>query len=352
MTQADNTQIISSEKPTLILHIGGAKCGSSALQTFLSKNPKLKTFRNQDLEYWRVYPDEKDPNNYNFAPVLAGQGESAETGYINSDFPIFSQQCLHIVFERFIKENSSNSNKIFVFSNEGWSGDVQRAEASGCTCKDIDYRTVVYLSVRPQIQILIPAYLQWFLWTEKDTLEATQAFLKNMSDWSKQIQNSYKFGADEVVSVFTQNIVENFSESFEIDKESITAQLKRKVNASLPIEAVVLLLRNRKLRPGPHTGGIDFLIEKLIQDFEIPTTAVELRVPSEIIGEIDEYFADSNARLLGILPENQAKDFHKKYVETREKLLQNPGSTRISSEKLDYDFLEKLVVALLLGYKK
>jgi hypothetical protein len=351
MKQLDSLESFSSEMPTLILHIGGAKCGSSALQTFLSQNPNLKTIRNQEVEYWRVYPDIEDPNNFKFAPVLVGQSDSIDTGYLNSIFPIFSKQCIHSVFAKFMKENATDPNKVFVFSCEGWSGDCQRSELPECACENITYQTVVYLSVRPQIQILVPAFLQWILWTEVDTLENALNLLKNMSDWSKQIENSYKLGANEVVSVFTQDIVENFSQSFEIDKESINTPLKKKINSSLPNEAVVLLLRNRILRPGAHHGGIDFLLEKLIQDFEIPTTPVELTVPSEIVEEIDEFFTESNARLIGILPENQGRDFHKKYVEAREKMLQNPGGTRISSENLDYDFLEKLVVALLLRYK-
>jgi len=342
---------ISPEMPTLILHIGGAKCGSSALQTFLTQNPNLKTVRNQEIEYWRVFPDKEEPKNFKFAPVLVEQSNSNKTGYINSSFPIFSNKCLHGVFARFIEENSIDANKVFVFSHEGWSGECQLSEAPECTCENTNYRTVVYLSVRPQMQMLIPAYLQWILWSDKDTLADALNFLKKISDWSKQIHNSYKFGADEVISVFTQDIVESFSETFSLDKGSIINPLNRKINTSLPIEALVLLLRNRELRPGAHHGGIDFVLEKLIQKFEIPTNSVELIVPGEIVAAIDEFFTSSNAQLKDFLTENQVIDFNKKYVEAREKLLQNKGIRNISEEKLDYVFLEKLVVALLTVYE-
>jgi hypothetical protein len=43
-----------SSGPKLIMHIGGSKCGSSSLQTFLTRNPHLETLEGSQVYCWKV----------------------------------------------------------------------------------------------------------------------------------------------------------------------------------------------------------------------------------------------------------------------------------------------------------
>ena len=79
-----NNEIIYSELPTLLLHIGGAKCGSSSLQTFLTNNPRIDTLDSKTLEYWVIRPDLKHEGKFDFTHPTGSKIQTL-LPYVSSD---------------------------------------------------------------------------------------------------------------------------------------------------------------------------------------------------------------------------------------------------------------------------
>ena len=167
------------DEPTVILHIGGPKCGSSSLQTFLTANPLLETLQKIPVEYWKIQTLPDNPKVSIFTPV-PNSTKSRGHKYQVSDhlYPRLTSECLHEIFEKFILENSLNQNKVFVFSREGWGLGFQHLNLMSCKCKIKKFKIVVFQYVWPQIEILQSAYLQWTVWSENPTLDECARFLK------------------------------------------------------------------------------------------------------------------------------------------------------------------------------
>ena len=170
-------------------------------------------------------------------------------------------ECLHKIFEKVISDNSTNQNKIFIFSCESWAEEFQNSKLQICTCKIRKFRIIVFQYIRPQIDLLTSAYLQWTIWSENPTLEDCVRTLKRISDWESQVDNVLKSGADEVVVRYTDDIVQDFCDALSIEMISDKKHKIKRVNKSLPVEALTILLRNRELRKGVHDSSYDILIE-------------------------------------------------------------------------------------------
>ena len=338
----------STEESVVVLHIGGPKCGSSSLQTFLTQNPKMQTMSRQKIEYWAIRTNEQLKNQYLFY-----QSQDLECSpivkYVDSNFSEDELEinCLHEIFRDFISVNSQDEKKIFVFSSESWTPKFQNANKLKCTCENENFKILIYLSVRPQIDMLVPSYLQWLVWSDTPTLEETFLLLQKVADWAKQIENASALGADGSIVRYSKDIVEDFCNTFEIDNESIQRPLEKKINRSLPLEAITLLLRNRVLRPGVHSSEMEFLIENYLNDFDVKTESVVLRVPPELIKEIESYFQESNLRLTESLSEEQAIAYKAKSIASKSELLKGNGIEDLFSHQIDPKFIEQFLVALL-----
>jgi len=104
-------------------------------------------------------------------------------------------------------------------------------------------------------------------------------------------------------------------------------------------------MRNRELRPGPHTGGIDFLIEEIISEYSIRTERVRLSIPEDLVNEIVDYFDSGNLKIIAILSEDQRLAFIDKSLSARNELIL--GRDSLDASNIDLEFLEKLAVGAL-----
>jgi hypothetical protein len=331
------------DKTTLILHIGGPKCGSSALQNFLTHEPNLQTPDGRKFEYWTVNSDIKF--NRVHPKTFTDEFSYSVSAPLEDEF---KTKCIHNIFGQFIQENSAETNKIFVFSWEGWSQVFQNPGAAKCICNETNFEVIIYLSVRPQVDILVSTYLQWTMWGENPTLEQAVKDLTEFADWEKQTLQAYELGANQVNVRYTSNVVTDFCQLYRIDTRLITRSTNKRINKSLPIEALTLLTKNRQLRPGEHDSFIDFIIEDYIYRFEIPTTKVNLTIGIEILEKIEDYFSPGNSRILGLMENAQAFAFAQKSVESKNVLLLKPGIEDLTAQPLSIEFLEKLCVAMLI----
>jgi hypothetical protein len=341
------------KKPTLIFHIGGSKCGSSALQTFLTQNSGLKGLDGEIFEYWTVRSHKNGKLEPLFAPVFSKNNLKGILYEVSNTFgEEFKSQCIHSLFERFVLENDAGENKVFIFSAERWSYDFQNIEIMKCECKVKNFEIIVYLNVRPQIDLLIPAYLQWIIWDENPTLENTFQWITERANWELQFRNAHKLGADKVDIRYTTNIVEDFCNLYKIERSSCKQPISRKINVSLPIEAISLLTRNRVIRPGPHDSGVDFLIEDYIAEYKIPTKQVVAKISPELMGAVDDYFRTGNLKLFDTMDEDQISAFKLKSLAAMNRVSVGIEVEDLFSNHLTIEFLEPLCVGLLADFQK
>ena len=342
----------NTEQSTLILHIGGPKCGSSALQTFLTSNPRLETRDGTQVEYWKVAHDENF--NVTFLPVSETKPTRGLSYQVSSHFGRrLESECLHKIFESFFVKNSKNQKKLFVFSHEGWAQELQTAKLANCNCIHRNFKIQIYLNVRPQVNLLIPTYLQWALWTENPTLQKTFTnYLTKISDWEVQAENALQLGADKILVRYTPEIVADFCEIIDVNHASVKMPLTKKVNKSLPLEAIILLLRNRDLRPGPHHAHIDFLLEDLIDLGDIPITPISIKIENDLIEEITEHFKANNIKLLSRMNQDHAWAFEFDLNASKDRYKDGIEVSELLTTKLSTEFLEKLLVFVLLDIQK
>jgi hypothetical protein len=339
---------LQAKKSTLVLHIGGPKCGSSSLQTFLTQNSTLKTFTEEKIEYWRIQPNTIKEKGFIFTPISKIK-LSEGIKYESSDkfYEALNENCLHSIFEKFVSDNSQHEQKIFVFSREAWSNEFQNAKIVKCKCEEKDFTILIYLSVRPQTDILIPSYLQWTIFSETPSIERTLDLLKEFSDWSRQIENAVVLGADKISAKYTSDIVEDFCNELNIDRNTINYKPLKDINRSIPVEIISLMMNNRELRPGPHASEMDFLIEDYLDKFNIETKKLVLKVDASLVSDLEEYFMESNFKLEKFLDSFNAIAYKKRLVESRNHLLENYGISDLTQIEIDPKFLENFLVALL-----
>jgi len=338
------------EQPLLVLHIGGPKCGSSSLQTFLTRNPLLgKTGGGSKVEYWKLEADEN--GTLIFQPVNKSNSVDTVRGvkYENSGSleAQLEKNCIHEIFDDFVLNNSVIENKVFVFSRERWSREFQSANLQSCKCTKKNFETIIYLHVRPQISLLSSAYLQWTLWSENPTLNAAFLEITQFADWEIQAHNAYKLGADKVLARHSKDIVADFCEVLGIDGSIAKKSINQRINSSLPLEAVALLIRNRELRRGPHDSEIDFILEELLSEMDYLPTPIRLRINSELIRESAAHFRDNNLKLLSRMTPDQAESFCVELASAEEKFLKGIGVETLAANELNSEFLEKITTLLL-----
>ena len=345
--------LISNDKPTLILHIGGPKCGSSALQTFLTHNSKLQTEDGEVLQYWKVSPAAQGEVNLIFSPVIipfSPKGLRYEASeHLTEEF---KSRCIHKIFEEFMLNNITDQNRVFMFSSEAWSSDLQGSNTVECNCKVKSFNLVIYQCVRPQIDMLVPSYLQWTLWTENPTLDESFHNMSGFSNWEKQASNAYRLGADKVIVRYPKDIIEDFCKVFKIDEDSIEITPKKRVNKSLPLEAIAFLIRNRELRPGPHDSDIDFLLEDYIDELENPADKLILNCELDLLDRLEKYFSESNLKMFKSMNELQVSAFLSKAAKSRSELLGRSGIDDLSSLVPRVEFLEPLLVSIIKDFRE
>ena len=278
--------------PRIILHIGAGKCGSSALQNFLSQNPILPLKSGGRLLYSAVLAD---------GTVLNGRELKARalkrlTGYITS-----THLSRLAPLGKMIQFDAAPED-IVILSNEGWRKEWDRLKVQDAL--SIFGRVEAIMYIRPQTSYVNSAYWQWGAWGNKtfedwlDSFLPQSLWLTSMKGWSHDSR------VGRLTTRLVQNdIVEDFLGWVGVDLSLVKDYHMPSANKSLPDTILRVLQRHRHLRPGPHDSSIDFVLER---HFGTIGNGPAWILSEDSIARIVEYTREDNEAILPFLSAHQA----------------------------------------------
>ncbi|WP_161793871.1 hypothetical protein [Jannaschia aquimarina] len=232
----------------MILHLGAPKCGSSALQTALSRHPVLTDTDGRRYEYSALLRGE---HLIAGRPIASAAGTSPY-GYLS--WPNFKAGDMSSpVFPAFEKalDRATRIGRIPILSSEGW---LVRHNAFGKVLAKLGHpRIDVVAFLRPPADWANAAFWQWGVWTA-GTMDRWLAhgrlpftFGTDLERWSAIPGVRIRFGRSQ------PDVVARFAGLYGLDLSTGIDS-----NRSVPAALIEILLRNRHLRPSGHGPVVDF----------------------------------------------------------------------------------------------
>lgn len=259
-----------SARKRMILHIGGPKCGSSALQAALSATPDLTSQSGEKLSYTGL----RGGGGKDWRPIqgrlLTTAAQRSVHGYVSwpnlgrteDPTPIFD--ALDKVWSRL------RPGTVPVLSNEGWVGQAEAfaerlphwftpgSAESGAPLIEIQ------AFARPPLDWLNSAYWQWGVWNTR-----------NFDSWLERLAMPYQLGTKIAQWAALPNtrlhlhlsgdVVARFGEDHGVALRPAQAR-----NSSLSPAMVGFLLRNRRFRPTAHDSAAEFIFQRWCDTSDAP----------------------------------------------------------------------------------
>lgn len=233
----------------VVLHIGAGKCGSSAIQTALTRNPALRKDNGSFLVYGVIDANGQLLRGAQLQPTTNIRGYCASEGPLHR----FDEQRLVNISCQLADVKAET----IVFSNESWLHQSKRLTAV------LPYfgkpvRIVAY--VRPPVSFLNSAWWQWGAWQDM-----------RLEDWVKQRLRSTFW--DIPLRSWTQNphvcelIIRPLKEDIVGDFFALLGVTKNRpanvqINSGLPAPILRLFQKHSQLR---KNSQIDFVLAKRLQ---------------------------------------------------------------------------------------
>ena len=245
----------------LYIHIGFGKCGSSSIQTFLSRCEKFTCKNNDELIYAALIGNQR----LIFGNELTQLASSSNNGYRASlpfaKMPVPANDYFEAVGDQLL---ALLQKKHVVLSQESWANHAQIwKEMSFFSDNKIDVTLILYL--RPPVTWINSAWWQWGAWQNH-----------HFDDWVKHAIHNVQFSSTVLsfknlstvnsvrVRLLGSDLLDDFSKILGLDKK-LQLQTQAVSNKSLPNGILRLFQKHRRLRPEPHSSAIDFVLEKYLQ---------------------------------------------------------------------------------------
>lgn len=280
----------------LILHIGGAKCGSSALQTALSH-------ADWDAEEsGLVYAALHTHHGLMHGKKLKLHAMQSRHGYATSSM---AQELLEMPPEwrsemiDKLRALAAGPRRV-VLSNEGW---LQQADLflNHGLLDELGLPFDIFLVVRPQVEFMNSGWWQWAAWTKGRLIDWVHQKIREVQ-WYGHLEKwrGHPNFREAKVRLLSKDIVGDFLTAFNAPPPPGIENLQ--TNTSLPGDILRLYQRHPHLRPGPDVSGLDFVMSRL----GIGGAPTPWVIPPALADEVVTASRADNERLLAILPEEEA----------------------------------------------
>jgi len=290
----------------VVMHVGAAKAGSSALQRAVGDERWRGGDRPFTYARWRA----------DGALDLAPEPHPL-MGYAYSELSLADLVALAPADRERLVRDARSVRGTLVLSSEGWGSEVGRRAADPdfvARCREVfgpeglAARAVLY--VRPQAAWVESFYLQFAIWTGVDVDWCSQG-LRNSREgfWAARAEALSAAGFD--VSVrYAPDVAGDFLTGvLGVSPDDPRVRLVSTANRRVSLDLLVLMLNHPQLRPDQHAPHVEFLAERLSDEWGLPERPVPPLVGEQLCDRIVEVYADDNRRLMGLLPAEQAAAF-------------------------------------------
>ncbi|MEP2757723.1 MAG: hypothetical protein ABJP66_01440 [Hyphomicrobiales bacterium] len=276
------------------MHVGAGKCGSSSLQSVLSKEPVFYSREGTRYEYVSL----KKEGILKRGEECLAEAKKSAFGYTSSvsvrDF--FSEEAVPVLASRL--KAIADEGVTPVFSYEGWINESARF-SDRKVFEKLGLTPHIVIFVRPQVPWINSSWWQWGAWSGKEFPVWANKFKKS-GLWAETVAKWNEVPAVRNVTVFpvSRNVVESFYEMLGADLPFMATQ--RKSNVTLDAGTLRLFQKYRKTRAEKLGAGIDFVLERNRVGGNGSAPWV---LESKIVSDLIDFFREDNKVLLSLVDE-------------------------------------------------
>lgn len=285
-----------------IAHVGAGKCGSSALQSFLTAHSTLTGRSGRKFHYGAI-------TKGGFVPPeeMAGMLNRSINGYISSVGAGVIDQIPPAAQERIVRTLRKFPSPL-ILSSEGWLLGMMRPGVNRTLIELLSARGArrvkMIAYVRPPVKWLNSAWWQWGAWKSGVSFpQWIQGALRSCmwNEPARAIAGTPEIAEFELRPVLG-DVVAQFLESLGCDPPADGAVSNR----SLPKEVLELYRHAPDLRPSPHVVNADFIALRAISQSEHRYSSTPWVLGPAQISMILERTRESNLAMLELMsPEDK-----------------------------------------------
>lgn len=286
----------------IILHLGADKCGSSSIQSYLSRQPRLRRSGSGDhVQYCCLRED-----GLLHGSRLRRMASSRPSSYVNSR-SLSQLNSLPLEVKQQIHRRLRRLNSDCLLSNEGWlrASRVQLSEFRNTIGADSNsFELEAFAFVRAPVTWLNSAWWQWGAWQQGVDFDSWLDGAIPSTMWARfvrRIQN-LSFFTRLRVQPMRGDVVEQTCRLLNLDYNESSVRS----NTSLPAAALALYQQFPQHRAGQHECRNDYVILHAIRSSPYRYPGTPWVLTPEQIQRVLTKTRTSNQRLIGLMSSSWA----------------------------------------------
>jgi len=312
------------------------KCGSSALQTYLSSSDFERVTKGRC-----VYLALKDDGRVLSGETLLRRAQMSPYGYTtsaqaNALAALDTRQKTDV---RASLYRLGEKHDWLILSSEAW-GPTAQHFTDECLFADPAFEIHVLGYVRPQVEWINSAWWQWGAWTQLKPRQWIDRERKKALWYSLFHQWSAKTWIKSLnVRLLNDDIVQDFMShlGYQVSNQS-------RINQSLPAIVLRLFQRHRHLRPDPHASAIEFV---LARHLHLNTKKTPWIMGTAITSKLIDFFREDNEKLAQMLSPQQREHLISDPRWWQAEYYQQRSIEKAFVDRIDVDELERFAVAAI-----